>query len=238
MKEEVKEQLRVWAEKYNTTSFINNDPVQFPHRKRGNCKQDIEISGFITAYLSFGNRKQIIKTCNTLDTMMGHSPYEYVMSKKWEKDFETENVNSFYRMISHSQMNTIFSKLYSIYTSFPSMEDCVLVQNGNTPFERICKVFEISDKSPQKKINMFLRWMIRRDGIVDLGIWQKFSPGDLIIPLDTHVCRMAYTLGLTQSKSYTLSNTKTITNKLKEVFADDPCKGDFALFGYGVENKQ
>ena len=85
---------------------------------------------------------------------------------------------------------------------------------------------------------MFLRWMIRRDGIVDLGIWQKFSPGDLIIPLDTHVCRMAYTLGLTQSKSYTLSNTKTITNKLKEVFYDDPCKGDFALFGYGVENKQ
>lgn len=238
MKEELKNQLRVWAEKYNTVSFINDDPVQFPHRKRNNCKQDIEISGFITAYLSFGNRKQIIKTCNILDDMMGHSPYKYVMSKKWEKDFTKENSNSFYRMISHSQMNIIFSKLHYIYTSFPSMEDCLLEQICGTPFDRMCNLFEISNKSPQKKINMFLRWMIRRDGIVDLGIWQKFSPSDLIIPLDTHVCRMAYTLGLTQSKSYTLSNTKTITNKLKEVFYDDPCKGDFALFGYGVENKQ
>lgn len=238
MKEELKEQLKVWAEKYNTTDFIVDDPVQFPHRKRNNRKEDIEIIGFVTAYLSFGNRKQIIKTCNLLAETMGNSPYEYVMSMKWKIDFEEENTNSFYRMITYSRMNAIFCKLHSIYLSFPSMEDCLLAQDKGTPFERMCKVFEISDKSPQKKINMFLRWMIRRDGIVDLGIWQRFSPSDLIIPLDTHVCRMAYILGLTQSKSYTLSNTKTITNKLKEVFDNDPCKGDFALFGYGVENKQ
>ena len=238
MKEEVKEQLREWAEKYNTTDFIDNDPVQFPHRKRNNRKEDIEISGFITAYLSFGNRKQIIKTCNLLDKTMGNSPYEYVISKRWKSDFQERNTDSFYRMISYQQMNYIFDKLYHIYNTYPSMEDCLLAQDKGTPFERMCKVFGISDKSPQKKINMFLRWMIRNDGIVDLGIWKKFSPSELIIPLDTHVCRMAHILGLTQSKSYTLSNTKTITNKLKEVFDNDPCKGDFALFGYGVENKQ
>lgn len=238
MKEELKEQLKTWADKYNTIEFITNDPVQFPHRKRNNPKQDIEISGFITAYLSFGNRKQIIKTCNIVDNMMGISPYEYVVTKRWEKDFDKENLSSFYRMISHKQMNTIFSKLYHIYNSFESMEECLLAQYEGSPFERICKAFEFSDKSPQKKINMFLRWMIRQDGIVDLGIWEHFSPSDLIIPLDTHVCRMAYLLGITQNKSYSLSAAKCITQELKKIFPSDPCKGDFALFGYGVENKQ
>ena len=238
MKEELKEQLKTWADKYNTIEFIANDPVQFPHRKRNNPKQDIEISGFITAYLSFGNRKQIIKTCNIVDNMMGISPYEYVVTKRWKKDFDKENLSSFYRMISHKQMNTIFSKLYHIYNSFESMEECLLAQYEGSPFERICKAFEFSDKSPQKKINMFLRWMIRQDGIVDLGIWEHFSPSDLIIPLDTHVCRMAYLLGITQNKSYSLSAAKCITQELKKIFPSDPCKGDFALFGYGVENKQ
>ena len=238
MKEELKEQLKTWADKYNTIDFIANDPVQFPHRKRNNPKQDIEISGFITAYLSFGNRKQIIKTCNIVDNMMGISPYEYVVTKRWEKDFDKENLSSFYRMISHKQMNTIFSKLYHIYNSFESMEEYLLAQYEGSPFERICKAFEFSDKSPQKKINMFLRWMIRQDGIVDLGIWEHFSPSDLIIPLDTHVCRMAYLLGITQNKSYSLSAAKCITQELKKIFPSDPCKGDFALFGYGVENKQ
>ena len=85
MKEELKEQLKTWADKYNTIHFIANDPVQFPYRKRNNCKQDIEISGFITAYLSFGNRKQIIKACDIVDNMMGESPYKYVMDQKWKK---------------------------------------------------------------------------------------------------------------------------------------------------------
>lgn len=238
MKEELKEQLKTWADKYNTIHFIANDPVQFPHRKRNNCKQDIEISGFITAYLSFGNRKQIIKACDIVDNLMGESPYKYVMDQKWKKDFDSENLHSFYRMINYKQMNAVFNKLYHMYNSFESMEDCLLSEYEGSPFERICRAFEISSKSPQKKINMFLRWMIRQDGIVDLGIWKNFSPTDLIIPLDTHVCRIAYLLGLTQNKSYSLSAAKTITTELKKVFPTDPCKGDFALFGYGIENKQ
>ena len=238
MKEEVKQQLSIWAKKYNTIDFIVDDPIQIPHRRRDKSKQDIEISGFVTAYLSFGNRKQIIKACDILDNIMGQSAYMYVMSRQWEKDFDKSNSKSFYRMISYKQMNEIFSKLHSIYSSFPSMEDCLLSHTVGTPFERICKVFEISSKSPQKKINMFLRWMIRDDKIVDFGIWKNFSPAELIIPLDTHVCRMAHTLGLTTSKSYTLSTAKLITHELKKIFPTDPCKGDFALFGYGVENKQ
>ena len=99
-----------------------------------------------------------------------------------------------------------------------------------------CRLLGVSDKAPQKKLNMFLRWMIRRDSEVDFGIWTSFSPCDLLIPLDTHVCEVAHRLHLTRSKSYTLNNAKAITRALAEVFPDDPCLGDFALFGYGIND--
>ena len=92
----------------------------------------------------------------------------------------------------------------------------------------------IDKGSACKRLNMFLRWMIRRDSEVDFGIWRNFSPCELIIPLDTHVSEMAFRLGLTRSKSYTLNNARTITAALAEVFPEDPCLGDFALFGYGI----
>ena len=114
------------------------------------------------------------------------------------------------------------------------MEDALLCETDGTPMQRLCRLFGVSDKAPQKKLNMFLRWMIRRDSEVDVGIWRNFSPCELIIPLDTHVSEMAFRLELTRSKSYTLNNARTITAALAEVFPEDPCLGDFALFGYGI----
>lgn len=85
---------------------------------------------------------------------------------------------------------------------------------------------------------MFLRWMIRRDSAVDFGIWRRMSPADLIIPLDTHVCRVAFLLGLINKPSFSLSAARCITQALAEVFPGDPCLGDFALFGYGVNHPE
>ena len=178
MTEEIKRQLWEWAAAYHCAGFIQNDPVQFPHRYER--KQDIEISGLLTAIMSFGNRKQILKKADELHRVMGASPHA-----------------------------------------------------GN-PMERLCAFLEVSAKSPQKKLNMFLRWMIRKGPEVDFGIWERFDCRDLIVPLDTHVCRVAYALGLTETETFSLKNARRITEALAEAFPDDPCLGDFALFGSGV----
>ena len=100
----------------------------------------------------------------------------------------------------------------------------------------IFTILGVSSASPQKKLNMFLRWMIRPQGPVDFGIWQSFSPSELLIPLDTHVCRIACDLGLIPKPTFSLRNARLITEALAEVFPGDPCLGDFALFGYGVSH--
>ena len=241
MNAETAQQLIAWAEQYNNRElFLANDPVQLPCRYRDGKQQDLEISAFLTAFLSFGNRKQIVKTALRLDEMMGHSPYKYVRSLQWRKDFPETDTSSFYRTISHKDMHALFGRLHDIYNLHQTMEEAVLSVphnfDENAPFHKLCHLFGVSDKSPQKKINMFLRWMIRTDGIVDFGVWRAFSPSELIIPLDTHVAQMAAKLGLTQSNTYSLKTAITITKALAEVFPGDPCRGDFALFGYGVEN--
>ena len=117
------------------------------------------------------------------------------------------------------------------------MEEYVLSFNGNA-MEKMCAFLEVSPKSPQKKINMFLRWMVRQNSPVDFGLWKKFDSADLIIPLDTHVAHMAKVYGIVEKEVYTLSSAKRITNALSEVFPEDPVRGDFALFGVGVENTE
>lgn len=224
--------LKQWADEYHTPAFILSDPVQFPHHYTR--KQDIEISGLLTALLSFGNRKMICKKCHELDGMMGHDPYQYVRSEKWRTDFPDTDTDSFYRTCSYARMHVYFERLWQTYRQYTDLEERLKQEKGS-PMQRICSWMEVSEKGPQKKLNMFLRWMIRRNSPVDFGIWQTFDPAELIIPLDTHVNRMAYELGLTSSMSYTLNNARKITEALGNIFPNDPCKGDFALFGYSIE---
>lgn len=169
---------------YHRADFIQSDPVQFPHRYT--LKQDIEVSGLLTAIMSFGNRKQILKKADELHGLMGDSPYQYVLSCQWEKDFPSGATNSFYRMLSYADFYGYFRRLYIAYTQFESLEEALMLYPG-IPMEKLCAFLEVSAKSPQKKLNMFLRWMIRRDSEVDLGIWESFDRRDLIVPLDTHV---------------------------------------------------
>ena len=219
---------------YHRADFIQSDPVQFPHRYT--LKQDIEVSGLLTAIMSFGNRKQILKKADELHGLMGDSPYQYVLSCQWEKDFPSGATNSFYRMLSYADFYGYFRLLYIAYTQFESLEEALMLYPG-IPMEKLCAFLEVSAKSPQKKLNMFLRWMIRRDSEVDLGIWESFDRRDLIVPLDTHVCRVAHYFKLTDTETFSLKNARQITAALATVFPDDPCLGDFALFGLGVNGE-
>ena len=219
---------------YHRADFIQSDPVQFPHRYT--LKQDIEVSGLLTAIMSFGNRKQILKKADELHGLMGDSPYQYVLSCQWEKDFPSGATNSFYRMLSYADFYGYFRRLYIAYTQFESLEEALMLYPG-IPMEKLCAFLEVSAKSPQKKLNMFLRWMIRRDSEVDLGIWESFDRRDLIVPLDTHVCRVAHYFKLTDTETFSLKNARQITAALATVFPDDPCLVDFALFGLGVNGE-
>ena len=224
-----------WAEEYHCSDFIAADPVQFPHRYT--VKEDIEIRGLLTAVLSFGNRIQILKKADELDRIMGHVPLTYVLSGKWRDDFPESVGGCFYRMLSYADVRGYFEKLYRVYAAGKTLEDALKEYKG-IPMQQLCSFLGVSDRSPQKKLNMFLRWMIRTGSPVDFGIWSTMSASQLVIPLDTHVCRVAYQLGLTESASFSLNNAKKITAALEKVFPGDPCLGDFALFGYGVNHKE
>ena len=223
MTEEIKRQLWEWAAAYHCAGFIQNDPVQFPHRYER--RQDIEISGLLTAIMSFGNRKQILKKADELHRLMGVSPHQYVLSCQWKKDFPATDRSSFYRMLSYADFHSYFRRLHAAYSAFDSLEDALCTYAGN-PMERLCAFLEVSAKSPQKKLNMFLRWMIRKGPEVDFGIWERFDCRDLIVPLDTHVCRVAYALGLTETETFSLKNARRITEALAEAFPDDPCRAE------------
>lgn len=234
MNDEIKNKLILAAYKYHCASFIENDPIRFPHRYIQ--KRDIETSGLLTAVMSFGNRKQILIKAEELHRLMENSPARYVLSKRWEQDFPPNATKSFYRMLSYADFHGYFRRLYEAYSVYDSLEDCLRTYAG-TPMERLCSFLEVSSKSPQKKLNMFLRWMIRKNSEVDFGIWESFDSRELIIPLDTHVCLVAYSLGLTDSAAFSLYNACRITDALRTVFPDDPCLGDFALFGLGVNRE-
>lgn len=233
MDSETEEKLREWASQYHNVGFIDSDPIRFPHRY--SRQEDIEISGLLTAMLSFGNRMQILKKAEQMDSMMKGEPLRYLLSGRWTDDFGTSDTRSFYRMISYADFCIYIKKLYGVYASGLTLEGALSEYAGN-PMEKLCAFLGVSAKSPQKKINMFLRWMVRRGSDVDFGIWKSMSPAELVIPLDTHVCRMAFRLGLTDKLSFSLSNAKRITDALEKVFPGDPCLGDFALFGYGVSH--
>ena len=239
--DELKEKLRAWAKEYNTTDFIPNDPIQFPTNYIGN-KKDVEISGFVTSWISFGNRRSIIDKANYIDNeIFQGKPFDYIASKKWEEyKGETKKI---YRFFSYDDFYQLCWKLYYVYDNHDSLEDaikqlrfvsplCALISifgdiNG-IPFQNLCAC---------KRLCMFLRWMVRNDGIVDIGIWNLISPNDLIMPVDVHVHQMALQLGITKRNLVNMKTAVEITDYMRSVFPGDPCLGDFALFGYGVTHK-
>ena len=169
----------------------------------------------------------IVRDCGRMFDEMDWRPYDYVMCG----DYRDENA-SLHRTIKWSEFAAICGRLRELYSRRKSLE-------GLTDEEFRIKVYgqKADPKAPNKKISMMRRWMVRDDGKVDLGLWKASDKRDLILPLDVHVYAQAVDLGLTSRRQKDIVTAREITDAFLEIFPDDPCLGDFALFGYGVTNK-
>ena len=234
MTADIERQLRDWAEKYNNPVWFTEDPIAFPTRfagwmKEGKaCLQDVEVAAVFAAHFAWGRRAMIVRDCSRLFDEMQWRPFDYVMSGDWRDD-----PISIHRTVKWSEVAQICRRLRDFYSAGPGRSLEELGVDGIRT-----KIFGQKEdpKAPNKKINMMRRWMVRRDGKVDLGLWTNTDPVDLLIPLDVHVWQEATALGLTSRKQKDIVTVKEITAALEEVFPGDPCKGDFALFGYGIAN--
>jgi len=228
------------VKKYETKDFIKNDPIQFPHKFKN--KEDIEISGFISALFAFGKREIFIQKLNYLFDFAS-SPFELI------SDYKKYNLDDFlYRFIKSKdliELLRLLNKLYILDKS--SLEELFFendlkkaanyfYQNLNcTPTGGFCFMIANPEKhSAMKRMNMFLRWMVR-DGVVDFGIWKNIKKSDLIIPLDTHVANISRKFKLLKRKQNDYKAAFELTQKLKEFYEFDPVKYDFALFGLGID---
>ena len=232
----------------NTEAFIKDDPVQFPHRFSD--KRDIEIVAFLVATIAWGNRKMILNSANKMLELMGKSPYDYVMSGGWEKledakcvhrTFFNRDLKYYCRGISwinringinNSLEEVFYNEEHDVWRGIQNFRDLMAEANGGTSkhISNPC-CGEPKKGSACKRLHMALRWLVRNDGIVDLGIWNRLSPKDLMIPLDVHVARVSRKLGLLERKSNDRMAVEMLTSRLREFDGEDPVKYDFALFG-------
>lgn len=235
--------LRDLAGKYNTPDFIKDDPLQFPHRFKE--KKDIEISALLSQWIAYGNRVQIIATLGKLHALLGASPFDYIASKGYEK--YAESTQNLYRFYTYGDFHSFCGHLYRVLVAegFDSVEQKLLSMKTDytdalSVLENLIAIFPNQKGIPKntnsacKRLCLLLRWLVRSDGIADLGVWHLLPQTELIIPLDTHVFRLARELKLTGRKQADMKTALEITHRLKEVFSADPALGDFALFGYGV----
>lgn len=243
------ENLKHWAEQYETADFINADPVQIPHRY--DSRVNIEISAFVTAWIAWGNRKQIIKKADFIDReIFKGEPYHYIVGNTVERGNRPEweqykgSTDCLYRTFTFGDFHDLCARLYDVYTSAENMEAAIKKAhetNGETALATLQSLFgsvngipDFETQSACKRLCLFLRWMCRKGSPVDFGLWDVCDPRNLIIPLDTHVHKQAIRLGLTKRRTPDLRTAIEITDRFAEVFPDDPAKGDFSLFGYGV----
>ncbi len=239
---------------YNQHSFIESDPVSIPHQF--SKKQDIEISGLFAAVFAWGQRKTIINKTNELLEMMDNAPYDFILN---HSDKELKAIEHFkHRTFNATDALYFIHFLRYYYSEYESMEDLFLVQNKANPIEHgLIKFhdsfFNLPDaplrtrkhipnpnkKSTCKRLNMYLRWMVRKDKAgVDFGIWRKIKMKDLICPIDVHVDRVARRLSLIRRKQTDWLTAVELTDNLKKLDPEDPVKYDFALFGLGVIEKK
>lgn len=247
--EELKSFLDEKADQYNHPEFIENDPIQIPHRF--SLKQDVEIVGFLAATISWGNRKAIIKSAEKMLDIMGNSPYDFVLNHS-EKDLKSLEGKSIHRTFNGEDFTYFIKQFQRIYKENESLENLFKVKDQETNFlhsiERFRSQFLGTEKhrshkhvsspyknSSTKRIIMFLRWMVRKDKRgVDFGFWESIDQKYLSIPLDVHTGNISRKLGLisrTQNDWKTVEELDLVIRKFDE---KDPAKYDFALFGLGV----
>lgn len=235
--------------RHNIADFIPNDPISIPHLF--SKKEDIEIAGFIAAILAWGQRKTIISKCKQLLSMMDNAPHEFLMTAS-EKDFR-RFLEFRHRTFNGIDCVTLLQSLQQVYKQSGGLEDvatlgfvCGGAFEGIETMATVLLEFPHLNRfrkhiarpsagSAAKRINMFLRWMVRRDEAgVDFGLWKDISPAELVCPLDIHSGRVARKLGLLKRPQNDWKAAIELTEALKIFDPKDPVKYDFALFGAGV----
>ena len=248
---ELKEFLDEKADLYNHIDFIANDPILIPHRF--SSKQDIEITGFLTATISWGTRKSIINDAEKILSWMGNSPHEFVLNFQ-ESDMGFFTHNSVHRTFNKEDLNYFIRNLSRLYKENDSLENLFLVKEGETNFYHSFDRFRTEffkeneihrskkhvsstyKNSSAKRLMMFLRWMVRQDRKgVDFGIWKNIDQKNLSIPLDVHTGNISRKLNLIQRKQNDWKTVEELDLVLRKFDDKDPAKYDFALFGLGVD---
>jgi uncharacterized protein (TIGR02757 family) len=238
------------VERYNRPEFIVRDPISIPHRFTK--KQDIEIAGLLAAVLAWGQRGTIIRKSNELLHLMDDDPYEFVL---YHTPRDLKSLSEFkHRTFNSTDLLYFIAFFHSYYREHNSLEDAFRVagdtdtlEEGLINFQRIFfshdhprrtqkHISTPERKSACKRINMYLRWMVRQDNKgVDFGLWRTLSPAQLVCPCDLHVERVARKLKLIRRKPMNWQTALELTHNLRKFDPDDPVKYDFALFGLGIE---
>lgn len=250
--ERLKALLDEKALQYNRPEFIAEDPISFPHSF--SRKEDIEIVALLASIIAWGNRKMILRSGNKMFCdIMQSRPYEYVMSGEWESLDDRLNIH---RTFFAADFKYICRGLRSVFRKYGSMEPLFTGCSTWDGIERLRSEFaavngglstrHISNPVPSKgkpasackRMHMMLRWLCRKDGIVDLGIWDSVHPSQLMIPIDVHVARTARALGLVSRKQNDRRTVEELTERLRELSPEDPVRYDFALFGVGEAGEQ
>ena len=244
----LKRKLQSLAAKYETADFMKEDPSQFMHRYHEPL--DVEITAFLAANLAFGRRSCILCCLEKVCHEMGESPSEWLLSKRFETFFP-DSPKSFYRIYSHRNMRCLCDTLRRLTVEYGGVGaycqsryeagDCSR-QPGRLAaviaecFPEACKPLISNGKnSANKRLNLFLRWMVRQNSPVDVGLWNWYPADQLLMPLDTHVVAVAKEFGLVaENAAPNLRLAIQLTDIMSQVFPGDPLKGDFALFGHGV----
>ena len=246
---DLKDFLNSKVYEYNNPKFIESDPIQIPHQFDN--KEDIEISGFLTATISWGNRKSIIKNANSLMNLLDNAPFDFVLNHTEDdlknlkpfvhRTFNGDDCIQFIKSLKHIYKN--YNGLESVFKTHSKIDS---LQHSISKFKTTFFEIEhlprtkkhVSDplkNSAAKRINMFLRWMVRQDNTgVDFGIWKSISPSALSCPLDVHSGNVARKLGLLSRKQNDGKALLELDTALRKLDAKDPVKYDFALFGLGV----
>jgi len=250
-KKELKEFLDKKVDQYNQPSFIKDDPISVPHLF--SKKQDIEIAGFFSSIFSWGNRTTIIQKANELMQRMQMRPHQFILEHRRADleqllTFKHRTFNTTDLLYFIDFLNYHYSRHLSLETAFTMHGDTIeqmltgfhhyFFSLEHVPSRTKKHISTPEKNSTCKRLNMFLRWMVRQDKKgVDFGIWEKISPSQLICPVDLHVARVSRRFGLLERKQTGWRAALELTGHLRDFDRNDPAKYDFALFALGVIEK-
>lgn len=253
IEKDIRNLLDTEAARINSPAFIADDPVQFP--RRFDNVRDIEIASLLCASIAWGNRKMICRNCDRMLALADNDPYAYMMDEGYEdlpdevnihRTFFGRNFKHFMRGLrrvyaAHGSLQDFARKINAASSTHPSWTlvealNRELAEANSGCGDSRCLPLNL-ESTALKRVNMALRWLVRNDGIVDLGVWDVIKPSQLFIPLDVHVGNVARSLGLVSRKANDRKTVEQLTAILREMRPDDPVIYDYALFGIGMESK-